>query len=249
MLALADSSISLTISVISALIAIATALWAGVMESRRQKREHEFLREQKDLDRRMEAERVLRRYRAPLVFAADQLLSRIENISSNGFLAKYGESRRSYVVESTTYAVAELLGWMESLRRSQQELDLGEEEATRQLNQRVAAIGRTLSTDEIAGPQGSPAGFMIWRQEQRAIGELMIFHDDAGEHTLGYASFVNLLRSDPKFAHWFERLQADASTSINEPGSVLSRLGRLAAALRDLIDHLDPNRIRALRRP
>ena len=39
--------------------------------------------------------------------------------------------------------------WIEALRRSQQELDLGEEGATHLLNERVAAIGRTLSTDEI----------------------------------------------------------------------------------------------------
>jgi hypothetical protein len=182
-----------------------------------------------------------------LVFAADQLSNRIENIRDNRFLEKYGQTRRDYVVTSTTYAIAELLGWMEVLRLNQQHLDLGEEQATRRMNECLAGVGRTLSTDSILGPSGQPAGFMIWRQEQRAIGELMIDPSTEPAQCIGYARFTERLE-DPRFAAWLERVRADSSTAIDDPLFVLPRLAHLAEAITALIDNLDPSRAKALKR-
>jgi hypothetical protein len=246
-LALADATVSIVVACISAAIAITSLAWQARTESQRQQREHEHAKAEKETDRRLEAEDLVRRYREPLVFAADQLLNRIENIRDNRFIEKYGQSRRDYVVTSTTYAIAELLGWMEILRLNQQYLDLGEQQATRRMNECLAGVGRTLSTDSILGPSGQPAGFMIWRQEQRAIGELMIDRSAEPAQCIGYATFTERLE-DPRFAGWLERVLSASSAAIDEPVDVLPRLSRLAEAITALIDNLDPDRVRALKR-
>lgn len=246
-LALTSTTVSIVIAGISAALAIVSIAWQTRTESQRQRREHEFAINLKEADRRREAENLVRRYREPLVFAADQLVSRIENIRDNWFLEKYGQSRRDYVITSTTYAFSELLGWMELLRINQQQLDLGEEQATRRMNERLAEVGRTLSTDSILDESGRPAAFMIWRQEQRAIGELMIDGTAERVRCIGYARFTESL-SDPRFADWFERVRTDASEAVENPSCALPRLTRLTEAVAALIDYLDPNHIRALKR-
>jgi hypothetical protein len=244
---LANTTVSLLVACLSGVIAIATLVRQATLEKQRQQREHAFSREQKEADRRLAAEQLVRRYRDPLVFAADQLLSRIENVRDNGFLEKYGRVRRDYVVASTTYAVAEILGWIELFRQNQQFLDLGEEQATRRTNECLGALGRAFSTDTITDAAGLPATFMIWRQEQRAIGELMIAGVGDQARCIGYATF-NAKLADRAFARWFESLLRDVTAAIDEPERAVPRLIELADAATVLIDHLDPSRIRALKR-
>jgi hypothetical protein len=248
LLALADATVSILVASISAAIAVASLVWQAVTESRRQQREQRFTVEQREADRRAEAERLVRRYREPLIFAADQLVHRVDNIRVKGFLDKYGTTRRDYVVNSSVYAIAELLGWMELLRQDQQFLDLGEETATRRMNECLAALGRAFSTDSIVDPAGHPALTMIWRQEQRAIGEVMIDRSSsAGARCLGYASFAERLASDARFARWFERIVDDVESIIAEPERGLPRLAAVAAAAAALIEHLDPAHVRVMR--
>ncbi|MGD9705705.1 MAG: hypothetical protein AB7Q42_07930 [Acidimicrobiia bacterium] len=238
---------SIFVAVLSAIIAVTSIVWQAISESRRQQREQAFLTQQKEADRRAEAEQLVRRYREPIIFAADQLVNRVENVRAKGFLEKYGVDRREYVVNSTVYAVAELLGWMELLRQDQQFLDLGEEGATRRMNECLAAIGRSLSTDTIIDADGRPALVMIWRQEQRAIGEVMIERATGqGARCLGYASFNQRL-GDPLFAQWFDRLVDDVEHIIDEPARGLPRLVEVSAAACALIDHLDPDHVRVQR--
>jgi hypothetical protein len=246
-LGLAETTVSIVVACISGVIALTALGWQVVAESRRQRREHEFTVAQQQAVRRVEAEQLVRRYREPLVYAADQLLNRIENIRDNAFLEKYGTTRREYVVRSTAYAIAELLCWMELFRENQQFLDLGEEQATREMNRCLAAVGRTLSTDTIVDASDRPAAFMLWRQQQRAIGELMIERSEGQAHCIGYATFGSKL-DDPSFASWFAAVLGDAATSVDEPARAMPRLDELARATTSLIDHLDPNRVRALER-
>ncbi|HEX8803674.1 MAG TPA: hypothetical protein VF743_05760 [Acidimicrobiales bacterium] len=240
MLALADSTVSLIIAVLSAMIAVLSLAWQARTD-RQQRRE----------DRQAEADRLVRRYREPLVFAADQLSSRILNIQQNGFLRKYGGVRRDYVRHSTAFAIAEMLGWMELLREDQQLLDLGEVEETRRLNRCLLELGRRISTDSITGPDGRPASFMLWRQEQRAIGEVMIDRSDGTARCLGYARFVARL-DDQAFGQWFERLLADIDTAIDaaadaDPVPSHPRLRAVRESAEALIAHLDPDAVRVPR--
>lgn len=234
-LGLADSTVSLVIGVLSGVIALTSLGW----QARTQRR-------QREEDRAAEAERLVRRYTEPLVYAADQLLNRIGNIEQHGFLRKWGKHRDDYVVQSTAFSIAELLAWMELLRQDQQLVGLGEEQSTRSLNECLQRIGRAFSTSHIKGPDGSPAPFMLWRHDQRAIGEVMIDRADGTPRCLGYARFVTRL-GDDDFRQWFEQLIADIEAAMVDDGPAQVRLGEVRDATQRLLDHLDPRKVRVPR--
>ncbi len=238
MLAVANSTVSLVVAAISGAVAITSLLWQAATQARRQRREHEFLRQMQESDRKSEADRLVRRYRDPLVFAADQLLARIRNIAETHFLEAYGKSE--YALASTTFAIAELLCWMEIVRQDQQFLDLGAEEETVRLNTALRTIAWTFSTDSIVDPNdGSPAPFMLWRQEQRAIGEQLIDRSSGAARCIGYASFVEKM-TDLRQRTWFAKLFHDAEEIVHDPKNVLPRFQALQRSTKELIDVLDP---------
>ncbi len=231
-LGLADSTVSLLVGFISGLIALTSLAW----QARTQRR-------QREEDRAAEAERLVRRYTEPLVYASDQLLSRISNIEDHGFLGKWGETHHGYVVESTAFTIAELLGWMELLRQDQQLVGLGEEQSTRSLNECLQRVGRAFASSRDPAPDGTPAPFMIWRHDQRAIGELMIVRADDAVRCLGYARFTARLRDDD-FRRWFTPLIADIEAAMVDSTPASVRLARVREATQGLLDHLDPRHIR-----
>jgi hypothetical protein len=234
-LGLAESTVSLTVALLSSVIAIVSLGW----QARTQRR-------QREEDRAAEAERLVRRYTEPLVYAADQLLNRIGNIEEHGFLRRWSADRHDYVVESTAFSIAELLGWMELLRQDQQLVGLGEEESTRSLSECLQRIGRAFATSHIRTDDGTPAPFMIWRHDQRAIGELMIARVDGTPRCLGYARFTTRL-GDPDFRPWFERLLADIEAAVTDDRPAQVRLAQVREATQGLLDHLDPRKVRVPR--
>jgi len=231
-LGLADSTVSLLVGVISGLIAITSLAW----QARTQRR-------QREEDRAAEAERIVRRYTEPLVYASDQLLNRIRNIEDHGFLRRLGDTHHDYVVESTAFTIAELLCWMELLRQDQQLVGLGEEESTRSLNQCLQRVGRAFASSRYRSPEGRPAPFMIWRHDQRAIGELMIVRADDAVRCLGYARFTTRLRDDD-FRRWFMPLIADIEAAMADSTPAGVRLAAVREATQGLLDHLDPRQVR-----
>jgi hypothetical protein len=191
------------------------------------------------VESRREAQATLRRYREPLVAAAYELQSRLFNILRKRFLEKYylsgDEKQRDYAVRNTLYLIGQYLGWTEILRRRIQFLDFSEVEETREVARLQDAIRELFASDSEA--MGEP--FMIWRGEQRAIGEQMIVEGDGDLLCMGYASFV--AQKDPAFWGWFDVLERDidiVAQSANE------RLRLLQHALVDLIERLDAGRVR-----
>jgi hypothetical protein len=86
----------------------------------------------------------------------------------------------------------------------------------------------------------------LFRGEQRAVGELMLVPvatpvgDVPRWECLGYASFVDRLRTDSAFAAWFEPLEEGIETLAKEAPQFPPRITELQHALIDLIDVLDP---------
>ncbi|MEZ5258247.1 MAG: hypothetical protein R2705_15480 [Ilumatobacteraceae bacterium] len=209
--ALSDGSVALLVATLSAIVAIASAVWQAVAESNRQQREHLVRAQEREEDRSIASDAVVRKFREPVLLAAEQLRARIENILDLDFMEKYGVERRDYVIDSTAFAFGELLCWMEILRQEQQFLDLGEEDASRNLSERLRRVGHVLSTDEITTTSGEePAGFMLWRQEQRAIGEVMSLRRPEPLCAMGYAQFSDALQV-PATRRWFERFRRSSS--------------------------------------
>jgi hypothetical protein len=81
--------------------------------------------------------------------------------------------------------------------------------------------------------------FLIWRGEQRAIGERMIEREGHRLDCLGYAGFLD--RDEKSFGRWLTRLERDVAEITKEPNL---RLTKLQHALVDLIRELDPASVR-----
>lgn len=188
---------------------------------------------------RHEAEDVLARYQAPLASAAYELQGRLYNIVALGFLGKYfangDEAQRTYAVENTLYVVAQYLGWTEILRREIQFLSFADTVRTRAVAERQQHVVELFQSDD--PDLGRP--FLIWRGEQRAIGERMIERDGDRLHCLGYAAFLD--RDEAAFGRWLGRLERDIAEIATTRNA---RLAKLQHGLVDLIRELDPERVR-----
>jgi len=186
-----------------------------------------------------EAEAVLATYREPLAAAAYELQGRLYNILELDFLRKYylhgDEAQTTYAVENTLYVVAQYLGWSEILRREIQFLSFADSERTRAVADRQRRIVELFQSDEPS--LGRP--FLVWRGEQRAIGERMIDANGDRCRCIGYASFVD--RDVTRFGPWLKRLEDDIALIAKTPSM---RLVELQHSLVDLVRELDPQALR-----
>jgi hypothetical protein len=191
---------------------------------------------------RREADAVLARYREPLVAAAFELQSRLYNILQLQFLERYladgDEEQRTYAVENTLYVVAQYFGWTEILRREIQFMNFSDSKQSRDVADRLRHVVGSFQDDD---PELGRA-FLIWRGEQRAIGELMIQEKEGRTDCMGYGAFLE--RRDPQFRRWFARLESSLAELAADPDVSRLRLVELQHALVDLIHELDPQRLR-----
>lgn len=180
------------------------------------------------------------KYRDPLLRAAFDLQTRLYNIVQGFFLKIYyhkSEEKRDYAIHSTLFNIGEYLGWTEIMRRDGQFLDFGETSTNRRIEDLLSTVTHTFARDDL------DAAFQIFRAEQRAIGEIMIFQDDAvasaKPRCIGYADFIERM-DDPAFSRWFARLSADVERIATEHKQHEERLIMLHNVLLDLIVFLDP---------
>lgn len=189
-----------------------------------------------------DAEAVLARYREPLVTAAFELQGRLYNILTFRFLEKYlahgDEAQRTYAVQNTLYVVAQYFGWSEILRREIQFLSFSDSRRSRAVADRQRRVIELFQSDD---PELGRA-FLIWRGEQRAIGEQMIHEHNGRVECLGYAAFLNT--GDGDVRRWFTRLESELSELAADGNAPKRRLVELQHALVDLIHELDPQRMR-----
>jgi len=199
-------------------IAVAVSTWVAIRQSR--------------LEREEKAEEVLRRYREPLAAAAFDLQSRLYNILRKKFFEKYGKGERAEeALTSTLFRLAQYFGWSEILRRDIQFLSFPEDEDTRKVADLQAKIAGRFLTDELG------QGLMIWSDEQRALGELMIVEEHGKVLCMGYAKFCD--DPDGTFAPWLKRLRQQLSDPYT-PG----RMREVQHLLCELVETLDSSRLR-----
>lgn len=136
-----------------------------------------------------------------------------------------GEAMRPQALMSTLYRVARYFGVLERLYEQLGVVKLENYAGTRTVSTGLNAVGKAFATDEY-GPQ-----FMLWREQQRAIGERM---QRADGRLVGYAEFFETY--DARFAPW---LAGFASGLVSgDRGSW--HLARLQEALAGLAAALDP---------
>jgi len=183
------------------------------------------------LQARRDASKALDIYREPLLAASYELQARLYNILQLKFVEKYiredKAGKRKAAMESTLYVFAQFFGWREIIRREVQYLRFSRDRQTRKVAQLLSDIGDTFLTDKY-GPQ-----FMIWRVEQRGLGERMIAATDNKVTCLGYASFIE--HADT-MAEWLRPIERDLE-GIGEEGR--QRLTELQHLLLELVTRLD----------
>lgn len=184
--------------IIVALIALAATV-ANVGLTYSLKARSERRREQERSDARWA------RYQASLALAAEELSSRIENILDGAFLDAY--SRGPYsdeAVQSTLFRFAQFFGWSEIVRRYTRDPDPRHVQQAQTVLDLQRRVGKTFNTDKYGA-----GGFMIWREAQRAVGELMITREGDVVDAKGVADFVFEL---DKFRPWLSRMEAIVAT-------------------------------------
>lgn len=134
-------------------------------------------------------------------------------------------------MRTTLFRLAQYFGWSEILRRDIQFLAFPEDEATR----RVAELQSQITACFLSHSYGT--AMMIWRDEQRAIGERMIVEEHNRVLCMGYASFRE--RCEEVFGAWARRMPADL-----EDETAQTRLREVQHRLCELVETLDQRRVR-----
>jgi len=185
------------------------------------------------IDRDLRAEDVLARYREPLAAAAFDLQSRLYNLLRLEFLAKFGggHPRSETALRTTLFRLAQYFGWTEILRRDIQFLNFPEAEYTR----RVAKLQSAVSKAFLRNDYGQ--AMMIWADEQRAIGELMIVEEHDKIMSMGYAAFSE--QCNGVFKPWLDRLRVELPLPEAQ-----ERLRDTQHLLCELVETLDADRVR-----
>lgn len=211
---------SIIIAIVALLGAVASSaivVWGSLISARRVQR--------------LNADKALRKYREPLIVAAYDLQSRIFNILRQDFLAYVRNDvwgRRETALGSTSFVFAQWFGWREILRREVELLEF-ETEETGHLLSRITA---TFASDD-HGPT-----FLLWKPEQRAIGEGMIGMWRGEASCVGYGEF--LVRRDSSLQPLLSPLERDViALADSHPGGVDQRLLEVQHLLVELIDMLD----------
>jgi hypothetical protein len=183
------------------------------------------------LKARHDAKKVLDAYREPLLAASYELQARLYNILRLRFIEKYitneKAGRQDPAIESTLYVFAQFFGWIEIIRREVNYLRFSKDQQTREIGQLLWEIGEIFLSDQY-GPQ-----FMIWRVEQRGLGERMITVSQGKMSCLGYASFVE---QRAMMKAWLEPLENDLG-QMDDGGR--QRLTELQHVLLNLVKQLD----------
>jgi hypothetical protein len=188
------------------------------------------------LQARHDAKRVIDSYREPLIAASYELQSRLYNILQLKFVEKYicdnEIGRRNAAIASTSYVIAQFFGWREIIRREVQYLRLSRDRQTREIGQLLRDISETFLSDKY-GHQ-----FMIWRVEQRGIGERMIEPVNGKISCRGYASFID---NRSEMEEWLTPVEYDLE-HLQDGGR--NRLTDLQHMLVQLVRKLDDKRKR-----
>ena len=242
----------MVIAIGSAVVALLSAVVAGVMGAWQRQRtsrlEHELAERRRQETSAELAEKVMQLYRDPLVESAYALQSRLFNIVKQNYFGKYlrcGDSAEErYARDYTIFVIAEYLCWVEILRRDLRFLDSGNVQRNRALLSQLDRIAHEFQTD---GRHRSP--FRVFRGRQRGIAELMMVPTETADgprrECMGYAAFTRHLDGDATFKEWFAQLDRDVDRIADGGAEEKLRPTELQRRLIDLIDFLDPEKIRA----
>ncbi len=213
------------------------------MAQRSRRLEHVLEAQRRRETKAEQTEELISRYREPLLLAANSLQSRLHNGVNGAYLHEFlycgDEEEERYARHFTVYTLAEYFCWVEIIKRELRFLDLGDEARTRTFNAHL---------ERISGIFGSSAyehaHFRVFRGRQHAIGQLMTVSGANGTEVMAYPEFDRRLYADEEFARWFRQLLKDVDAFLTHDWIGNMRQVDAQWALIDLIDFLDPGKVR-----
>ena len=195
-----------------------------------------------------ESEKLVAKYRDPLLLASMDLQSRLFNILEQDFLFYYDDaSRRDFVTLYTAFLVGQYFSWTYILRRQVQFLRFSTDKNNQKLSHTIEAIQSSFSSD---GYGSDEELFMLWRGQQMAIGEIMTVNEGGELLCTRYSTFVEKFKSeDVAFREWFDPIMEGITRLVEAQSGdgrlPANRLRRLQHLILDLVDILDPRRLGA----
>jgi hypothetical protein len=134
---------------------------------------------------------------------------------------------------STMYRLGKYWAVVDGLYRAVNILRFNTESETKRVVWLLDEIGRTFASDEIDGSR-----LIVWREEQRAIAELMRPKETAdGLAVIGFAAFFEDYPT--RFAPWFSDLAVELQL---DGGEDTERLKKLHDLLDQLVKQLEAGR-------
>jgi hypothetical protein len=211
---------------------VLAAVVSALVAVRQSRMDERLARLNRQLDAEVRAEEVLTRYRQPLAAAAFDLQARLHNVLRLGFVETFGGDHPlgREAARTTLFRFAQYFGWSEIVRRDVQFLSFADDDESREVARLQARISEHFLDS------GTGHAMMIWRDEQRAIGERMIVEEHGTVLCMGYARFSDCC--DTLFGPWLERLWRE----LPEP-SAHARLRNVQHALLDLVEQLDARKV------
>jgi hypothetical protein len=156
---------------------------------------------------------------------------------------------RRYKLESTIYRLCALFGWFELYRQEVVFLRSTRAKHNRRLEAAISTTREVIADGQMNASEDWEdwKDHLIFREEQRAIGAVMITSSGPVRTIMGYGEFSELLRTGSP-AHQYRWLEVAArfllDMSLTEKDFRAVRLKALYVRLIDLIAALDESRVR-----
>lgn len=242
---------AITVAIISLLASVITGVATAYVTVYADKRKDE-----------RETEKLLRKYRDPLLLAAQDLQARLFNILDLNILSYINSNQecQDTLIIYTAFLLGQYFSWVYILRRQAQFNCFATEDKTRTIKfiAIIDGIKAILNTDKYGSAEGP---FMLWKDHQAAIGELMSVRDADGElFCMGFSEFTQKWKNadgaddrtdnpDVEFRRWFSSvnrgIHALVAARHREDGRAGNRMRRVQHMLLDLADELDPKGLRS----
>jgi hypothetical protein len=248
-------------TVLAALITTAGTLIGLVLK------EWLFARSFEEWKSRRSLDQVYRRYRDPIVLAALELCNRLTHICDSyppdylesellGMAPKRATSMsaadpyfRHYRLVSSVYRLCSLLGWIALYRQDIVFLEARETKASKWLDKAIYAIRGDLADGQLNAARDWEdwQDALLFREEQRAVGESMIVTVGESRVVMGYSQFseVFLNAKETSQSQWIKVASMFLLDPQEKKDFRLTRIKRLIVHLVDLIQLLGPGRLRA----
>jgi len=218
------------------------------------------------LKRRSQMVEIKRRYSSPIVYAADDLAGRIDNL--NIFLPKQKATQwlrtlddseikdipfERYYYISSVFALARLIGWIEILRREQIFLDFTSTTETRQFNAYLNLIYAALASPQFTSgnQERSPLDHWIFFHYLSGIGQVATKRDEDGAfRSLTLQEFcVEYQKSaDSNFRRWIKEIERMfVGLSVEKSDLRWNRIQILWYCLDRFLEFVDPKELRTTR--